>query len=335
MRLVLFLWVATFAMAQTPAVDQLFRAAVEAQQHGDFNTAVEDYQRILQLQPGLFDAEVNLAVALVHLSRFDEALQQYQAALKSQPSNPAVRMNFALAYYKKGDFGNAAEVLTALRKDQPADTRSATLLGDCYLHLAQQDKTIALLTPLIAEHRENPDMKYVLANAHLLAGEALLQAKDYKPALDHLQTAEHLDPTLPTLYRFLGIAKESNGDDKGAETDLRRAVAADPKDFQANLHLGGVLYNRRDLDEARTYIERAHDADPTSEFPVYELALLESAAGNLEAAAANLEKVIQADPNWLEPHVKLAALYYKLHRPDAGMKERQIVDRLTAAQPKP
>ncbi len=334
MRVVLFLCAAGLAWAQNAAVDQAFRTAVQEQQRGDFDAAVRDYQRVLQLQPGLFDAQVNLAVALVHLNRFDEGIRYYQAALKSQPANTAVRMNLALALYKKGDFAAAAEELSSVQKQQPADPRSATLLGDCYVRLGQQDKAIALLAPLHAAHPGDADMTYVLADAHLLAGEAQLQAKDYKAALASLQTAEHLDSSLPGLYRFLGIAKESNGDEKGAEADLRKAVGIDPKDFQANLHLGGVLYNRRDLDEARVYIERAHEADPSSEFPVYELALLESAAGNLEAAAANLEKVVQADPNWLEPHVKLAALYYKLKRPGDGLKERQIVERLTAAQQK-
>jgi hypothetical protein len=39
----------------------------------------------------------------------------------------------------------------------------------------------------------------------------------------------------------------------------------------------------------------------------------------------------KSDPDWLEPHVELATLY-RLHRPDDGAKERQIVDRLTAKQ---
>jgi hypothetical protein len=67
---------------------------------------------------------------------------------------------------------------------------------------------------------------------------------------------------------------------------------------------------------------------------VYLGALLKSKAGELESAVQDLEKVTRADPGWLQPHVELAALYYKLHRPTEGQRERAIVDQLMAGQQK-
>jgi len=59
-------------------------------------------------------------------------------------------------------------------------------------------------------------------------------------------------------------------------------------------------------------------------------------AGDYAAAAQDLEKLTKDDPTWLEPHIELASLYYRLRRPEDGRKEREIVDRLTAEQqPKP
>jgi Tfp pilus assembly protein PilF len=69
------------------------------------------------------------------------------------------------------------------------------------------------------------------------------------------------------------------------------------------------------------------------------MAMLKSTSGEYEAAAQDLESVIKDDPNWLEPHVELASLYYRLHRPADGARERQIVEKITAEQqaqgPKP
>jgi len=59
---------------------------------------------------------------------------------------------------------------------------------------------------------------------------------------------------------------------------------------------------------------------------------LESEAGQYQAAADDLEKVVKEDPGWLEPHVELASLYYRLHRTEEGLRERQIVERLSAEQ---
>ena len=349
---------ASLACAQQSNLDQLFQSAVEAQQRGDLDLAVREYQHLLQLSPKLFDARVNLAVALVHLDRFDEAIQNYRSALALQPANRAVQLNLALAYYKKGDLASAAQEFSSLHANAPKDPRIATLLADCYLQRGENQQVIQVLGPLAEAHPSDMDLAYVLASAlinvghwragaplmeqvaktgnspdaYLLSGRARLKLNQFPLALQDLTAAERLNPNLPGLYTPLGIAKEQTSDTQGAEADLRKALASNPNDFDANLHLGGILYERRELAEARTYIDRAVSIDPTSLFALYERALCENASGQLDAAVADLEKVTQGDPRWLQAHVELAALYYKLHRPTDGQRERQIVDRLTAEQ---
>ncbi len=66
----------------------------------------------------------------------------------------------------------------------------------------------------------------------------------------------------------------------------------------------------------------------------YELAIWKSTSGEYAAAAADLEAVVKKDPDWLEPHVELATVYYRLHRPDDGAKQRAIVQQLTDQQQK-
>jgi len=56
--------------------------------------------------------------------------------------------------------------------------------------------------------------------------------------------------------------------------------------------------------------------------------------GHYAEAAAALELLEKQDPDWLDPHIQLASLYYKLHRPEDGERERQIVQRLEAQQQK-
>jgi hypothetical protein len=62
------------------------------------------------------------------------------------------------------------------------------------------------------------------------------------------------------------------------------------------------------------------------------MAMWESVSGEYQAAAYKLERLVAKDPKWLDPHVQLATLYYKLHRSADGEKERKIVDQLTAEQ---
>jgi hypothetical protein len=42
--------------------------------------------------------------------------------------------------------------------------------------------------------------------------------------------------------------------------------------------------------------------------------------------------VVKADPNWAQPHIELAALYFQMNRQAEGEKHRAIFDRLNAQQ---
>ena len=97
------------ASAQTPDPQQLFADGVQAQQRGDFQTAIRDYQEFLKLRPNSLQAQVNLGAALVHEGQFDAAIALYRSALSQAPGNNGVLLNLALAYYKKGDLPKAQE----------------------------------------------------------------------------------------------------------------------------------------------------------------------------------------------------------------------------------
>jgi tetratricopeptide (TPR) repeat protein len=128
------------------------------------------------------------------------------------------------------------------------------------------------------------------------------------------------------------MARERMVDNQGAMEAFRKALEREPNDFEANFGLGSLLYFERDLGAARTYLDRALRIDPSSVLARYEMALVEKAAGQFEAAAADLETVVNADPNYLNAHIELAALYFRLKRLEDGARERQIVDRLSEAE---
>ncbi len=351
--------------AQQPDPDQVFKAAIDAQRQGNFPTAIRAYRKVLELRPDMIEAKVNLGAALVHEGKFDEAIAMYRSALPSVSQKNAVLMNIALAYYKKGDFENARTELEPLQKEQPNSVRIAVLLGDTYNHLRRPADTIALLEPLESANPQNLDLEYVLGNAligngkrrdgivrvekvakvgnsaeaYLLAGTTLLQLNEFDQARHDLEASIRLNPKLPSVYSLAGTACDKTGDVEQAETYFREALKQNTDDFDANLYLGAILYRRRDLGNAKLYLEHALKLNPSSTMAQYEMAMLKSTSGEYEAAAQDLENVIKDDPNWLEPHVELASLYYRLHRAAEGARERKIVEKITAEQqaqgPKP
>jgi tetratricopeptide (TPR) repeat protein len=359
MRVLAFLIAFGIAQAQSSNPRQLFQEALAAQQRGDDAAAILKYKEILKLYPDSIEVRANLGAALAKLDRYDEAIEQYRAAL-AKKENPGLRLNLALAYYKKGAWPDAERQLTPLHAAKPDDARIATLLADCYTHLDRDEKAVALLKPIESAHADDLSLEWLLGSAlirtghsregleridrvaregkrpeaYLLAGRTALKLNEFENARDYAAAAAKLDPELQGLDTLRGTVLSYLGDTEGAAAALRRAVETDPKDFDAQLGLGAVLHTSRDLEGAREHLERALELKPDSNVARYEWARLERTEGKIEAAARDLEKVVRADPNWAQPHVELAALYFRLNRQEDGEKERAVFDRLTAEQQK-
>ncbi|GEM_PF-302602 len=346
----------TLAQAVNPR--QLFDKALADQQHGNLHRAAQEYQDLVRLHPEITAARANLAGVLVSLGRFDEAITQYRAALEQAPGNQALELNLALAYFKKGEVREAATLFTSLHQADPTNERVAILLSDCDLRLNQAAEVVPLLAPFEAGDPDNLDLEWALGSAmigtgqtreglkrvekvaqqgrsgkaYLLAARTYLRMERFDLARQDIEAAKRLNPKLPGLDTAYGIVMEDFGDPKGAEIAFEKALKSNPQDFEAELHLGALLFKQRRLADSTLHLSRALQIQPSSSLAHYELGLVEKTEGHLEPAVKDLETAEHEDPNWVAPHIELTALYYRLKRPKDGAREKQIVDHLTVEQ---
>jgi tetratricopeptide (TPR) repeat protein len=354
----LLLLAASASSAQVNDPDSLLSAGISAQQHGDYATAIKDYQRVLKVRPGMAELRANLGAALAHEGRFQEAITEDRLALAGMPGNNEIKMNLGLAYFKKGDFAKAEEVFQEVQRAAPDNPQIAILLGQSEVRLGHGQAAVSMLTPMEASNVDNPDFEYVLgsaliqsgdlhdgvariqkvadathgADSYLLAGSTYLDMHEFTHAKADLEEALKLNPSLPRVYALTGMARDMTGDATAAEPAFREELKRDPDDFDSNLYLGAILYKERKMDEAKPYLYKALQLKPTSQIALYETALWENTSGQYDDAAKHLEAVEKSNPGWLDPHVELATVYYRLHRPADGAKERAIVAKLKAQQ---
>ena len=340
--------------------DDYLRKGISAQQHNDLNGAIDYYRKALAIDPKLAEARANLGAALSAAGQFDAAIEEDQKALASAPDKTAVRMNMGLAYYKKGEMEGAHTAFAAVHAARPQDVAAAVLLGYTDIKLNKSNEAAAMLTPLEAGHESNMDLEYVLAyalidsgeenaglprmekvakatssaDAYFISGTARLHRREFHEARIDLDAAIELHGDFPGLYTMAGQARDALGDTEGAQPAFEQALKEDPRDFTANLYLGTMRLNQRDLEKARPMLELALQLQPTSPQARLQMAKLNGMTGKYAEAAATLEELEKADPNWLDPHIELAPIYYKLHRPDDGQRERDIVQQLEAKQQK-
>jgi tetratricopeptide (TPR) repeat protein len=348
-----FLLVAS-AGAQEQSTSDLMKSAIAAHSRGDLASAAKSYRLVLQGRPDLIQARLNLGAALAELGDLDQAIAVLAGAPGTGRNSPEIRLNLALAYHRKDDLPAAIKELEQLPATRFRDVHTVSVLADCYLRSGAPDKAVALLQPAVKAHPENVELNYqagmaLVRNGHpeqalepleragktgnnadawLLAGATALDMGQFQRAREDLEIALRLNPGLPGAFTWTGMARDRVSDEEGAKDAFRRALEVNPQDFEANLHLGAILYRERELESARPYLEHAAVLQPSSILALYALALVRSGTGDLENAVKDLERVSRTAPDWAEPHVKLASLYYKLNRDSDGDRERAVVEKL-------
>jgi tetratricopeptide (TPR) repeat protein len=278
------------AKAQTGGCD--FEAALRHHQAGELKEAAAGYRDCVAAQPARVDARSNLGAVLAAMGRYEDAIAQYQAALAIAPADVAsnLRFNLALAYYKSFQIRAAAAEFEALHQQQPRNLNLALLLADCRLRLGEYEKAVAAAAPLEAEHAGEPALDYVLGmsliragriregqarvdrilrrgetpEGHFLLGAAAFGSGDYPAAVKELERAARLNPDVPSLQSYLGQALLLTGDAEGAAQAFRKALAADPNDFDANFRLAEILARRGQAAESRALAARAAEVRPGS-----------------------------------------------------------------------
>ena len=353
----LAVWLACAALAQQPtAAETILHHAIDLHQAGDIPGAIEQYRAYLKLEPKNVMARSNLGAALSRVGRYEEAIAEYKQALDLDPRNLPVQLNLALAYYKSSQISAAAGELTKIVRRQPANRQAIFLLADCHLRLGEYKKVIELLSPLEQDSPNDKALIYLLgtalirdnqpqrgqvlvdrilrdgdsAEARLLVGTTKLNAMDAAGALVDLKKAVELNPHLPDVYSYYGLALLTTGDVAAATSAFRKELESNPNDFVSNLQMGVIAKQDEHYTEARASFERALRIRPGDPGVRYQLATLDLAGGNLEKACSELEQLTKESPQFVEAHVSLATVYYRLKRKADGDRERAAVLKLNA-----
>ena len=349
------------ALAQQTAVDQEFERATQHHQNGDLQGAVRAYLAILEKYPARVDVRSNLGAAYSALGRYEDAIDQYKRALIIDNGNLAIRFNLGLAYYKAALFTEAVpelEKFIAAAPDNPQVMNARLVLADSQVRLGEYKKVIQSLSPVADTDPDNRTLAYLLgsaligdgqldkgqaiidrlfrhedsAEAHLLMASILLLADDAQGALKEAQRAIELNPKLAAVQAWYGRVLMRLGDTEKAKVAFRNELASNANDFEANLYLGVLLRQDKQLDEALTHLQRAIQLRPREQYARYHLAAVYAAAGKPKEALPLLEGVLKEHGDFVEARVLLASVYYRLNRKEDGDREKALIQKSNAEQ---
>jgi Flp pilus assembly protein TadD len=325
------------AQTMTPEAQALATRAVQLQASGQYPEAADAYTELLKSSPNDVAAHVNLGVVLVNLGRYDDALAQYDAADKLLPGDPRIQLNKALAYEKSGRLTAAEPIFSHLHQANASEAKYTVLLADCENQLERYEQVIALLQPIADQSSADPSVAYMLGTAllhvgktdegqrvldpilrnantpesHFLIGVKMFESGDFPSAVQELRSAADLKPDFPQLQSFLGRALLNTGDPDAAAAAFRAELKSNPNDYWSNLRLGQILTVRRQLPEARNFIEHAAQLRPDQAEPG-------TALSELRAAEKGANPVHRGGTQEGGPQVNDVAPAFALHEQGTG-----------------
>ena len=153
--------------------EQTLRRAMELQQAGDLEGAIEQYQAFLAQHPEAAEARVNLGNAYASIGHYQDAIIQYEQALENGGLRDPIGTNYALGrvYFQMAEFEKARHVLVQVVAERSKDKEAVQLLASCYFNLGEWQKVIDLISPLESELGESPALTYLLGSALLEGGQ--------------------------------------------------------------------------------------------------------------------------------------------------------------------
>ncbi|UCF36565.1 MAG: tetratricopeptide repeat protein [Acidobacteriota bacterium] len=355
-----FLLLAGFASlsAQTDA-GAIVARATQLHQAGNYDAAVTEYLRFLEIHPNVADIRSNLGAAYVGLGRLDKAIEQYLRALElGNATNPnALRFNLALAYYKTVQLRDASRELEKVLAEDPANKQAALILADSYLRQDEYENVIRVLEAFEGTSPDDKALAYLLgtalirtgdvtrgqvlvdrilrdgesAEAHMMMGTAFMMAREIPKALEEFERALSLNPRLPSLNAFMGKTLREMGRVDESTEFFQRELEINPLDFDSLLYVGVYEYKRQqNYEAALALFNRALQIRPGALEVRFQIGLVYVLTDRIDEALEIVEKVVEESPDFLEGHVTLTRLYYRLKRREDAQKHREIVEELRA-----
>ena len=223
----------------------------EALQRGNFSQAITPFRTVLTREPRHFEAQYNLAIALLGAGRNADAVTEFRKAINLHPQSSDAWVNLAVALQNLGRTADALEALNSAAKANPTNITVRMNLASRYAAAGQNNRAIDEYLSLINDGHGQPGVLLNLARCYITA-----QRSD--DAKSYLRKAIAADPNLVDAHRELaGIYWKTDRNRTQAAEVYRQAIAARPEMIQLREELATLLEEDGKNQEAADQLKRA------------------------------------------------------------------------------
>lgn len=269
----------------------------------DYPGAVASLERAIALDGGAMAPRVDLGdVYLQGLRQPEKAAAAYREALRVSPGHIGARNALSVALTQMGKPAEArTELLEAVRL-APDNALTYVSLARVELALGRPDAAVAATEKAL-------EISPRFVAAHVARGDALVAKNDLERALKAYTHALTIDANAKDAWAAIGMVHQSANSSDLAERAYKRALAIDPNQPVVLNNLAWMAAeNRRELDSALVWAQRAVRLSPRVAAFHGTLGWVHRARGDLKAATGALESAASLGPQ-AETLYRLGVVY--------------------------
>ena len=292
-------------------LNEVLQKAIEAHKAGQIQEAERLYKAILQSQPAHPDANHNLGVIAVSVSKADVALALFKTAVESNPKIEQFWLSYIDALIKEKQFDNAKEVIQQAKKQGMVGEKLNTLESQLASGTQTQTQNVNSANP-------PPDQLSNLIEYYKTGryGDAEKLAMSITQEFSKHQFG----------WKVLGAVLKQTGRISESLVASQKSVQLAPQDAEAQNNLGVTLQELGRLEEAEASYEQAIALKPDFAEAHNNLGATLEELVRLDEAVASYSQAIAWKPDYAEAHNNLGVTLQELGRlEDAGASLRQAI----------
>jgi tetratricopeptide (TPR) repeat protein len=279
--------------------------------------------RATQLDGRLFEAWHDLGVIETALGNFDAAVDDFKKALDVQPGARLTVLAYGESLRRAHNGKKAAEVYARWLSSDPNDfdmrARYSQVLREAGPDSPNSlDESLEQARLLVAEGGENVEHAVIAYNA---LGLTYYKIGKFELAETALHKAADLDPKSAFVWNNLGLVAFERGHDQEAFLDYQKASELDPKYVQARLNKAVVYLDCGDYKKARVELEKAVEIDPNDAESQVALGVAARGDGKLDLARKAYERALDIEPDYPPALYDLGVLYMDFDKDPTKSKD--------------
>ena len=180
-------------------IDPYFLRAEAYTRNGHFKEAINDYGRLIKLDPSNPWPYLYRGKILANLNRGRLAIYDYISFCKFSVQTPEIQAKLGQGYMLLNDFEDAISLLRKAVENQDT-VYNLCILGDALMEAGDVSGALQVLSQAVSRDPNNVLGHTTLGHCHMRMGQ-------YKSAISCYNHAVNLDPTNPMTYNNRGVCK--------------------------------------------------------------------------------------------------------------------------------